>query len=57
MMQKYEEIFMKQSENGELGSTKVLCDITSLLIRIQMEEISRQAWDINLSHKSCGLMP
>jgi hypothetical protein len=46
MMQKYEEIFMKQSENSELGSTKVLCDLTSLTSRIQTEAISRQAWDI-----------
>lgn len=37
---------MKQSENSELGSTKLLCDLTSLTSRIQMEAISKQAWDI-----------
>lgn len=46
MMQKYTEIFMKQPDNSELGSTKLLCDWTSLMSRIQMEAISRHAWDI-----------
>jgi len=26
MMQKYKEIFKKQPDNSELGSTKLLCD-------------------------------
>ena len=46
MMQRYEEIFMKQPDKSELGSTKLLCDWTSLMSRIQMEAISRHAWDI-----------
>jgi len=46
MMQKYEEIFMKQPGNSELGATKLLCDWTSLMSRIQMEAISRHAQDI-----------
>jgi hypothetical protein len=46
MMQKYEKIFVKQPDNSELGSTKLLCDWTSLTSRIQMEAISRHARDI-----------
>lgn len=46
MMQKYKEIFMKQCDMSELGSTKLLCAWTSLTSRIQMEAISRHARDI-----------
>lgn len=46
MMQKYKKIFMKQPDMSELVSTKLLCDWTSLMSRIQMKAISRHARDI-----------